>query len=303
MTEADALDTLFRHAVSAIDAGDVDGLERLLAEQPTLVRERLERPGAWLREKVGSALDDFFQRPYLLWFVAEDPVRNGTLPGNVAQVAQTLIATARRDGVASLQEQLDHALRLVAWSFVARRCGVQEELVDVLMDAGARPGDGITHDALINANFGAAERLVQRGARLTLATALCLERWEDADRIARTATAHDRQVALVLAALHGKDRALQRLLALGVDVNAYSTDIYTHATALHHAVWSGSLAAVKRLVQAGASLHTLDRAWGGTPLGWAEHAAGQAEGEKAAAYREIRDFLRQREAEQPAPPG
>jgi peptide-methionine (S)-S-oxide reductase len=46
------------------------------------VRDRLESPGAWLRDKVGGALDGFFRQPYLLWFVAEDPVRNGKLPGN-----------------------------------------------------------------------------------------------------------------------------------------------------------------------------------------------------------------------------
>ena len=31
-----------------------------------------------------------------MWFVAEDPVRNGKLPGNIAQVAQTIIDAAKR---------------------------------------------------------------------------------------------------------------------------------------------------------------------------------------------------------------
>ena len=80
MDDSETLDTLFRRGVSAIDAGDVSELEHLVAVDPRLVRERLNTPGAWLRDKVGSALDGFFQRPYLLWFVAEDPVRNGRLP-------------------------------------------------------------------------------------------------------------------------------------------------------------------------------------------------------------------------------
>src|SRR5688572_7947099 len=83
------IDALFQKAVSAIDAGDVTVLEQLLAAHPELVRERLEAPGAWLREKVGRALDGF--KPYLLWFVAEDPVRNGKLPRNIAQIASTII--------------------------------------------------------------------------------------------------------------------------------------------------------------------------------------------------------------------
>src|SRR2546426_811087 len=98
MTNPETLDSLFREAVSAIDAGDVTTLERLLASHPRLVRDRLDAPGAWLRDQVGGALDGFFQRPYLLWFVAEDPTRSGTLPGNIAQVTRRIIETAKREG-------------------------------------------------------------------------------------------------------------------------------------------------------------------------------------------------------------
>lgn len=298
MTDAETLDALFRQAVSAVDAGDVAALERLLSEHPELVRERLDSPGAWLRDQVGDALDGFFQRPYLLWFVAEDPVRNGRLPGNIAQAARAIVQAAEREGVESLQEQLDYALRLVAWSWIAREHHVQLDLIDALIDAGASPGDTIPHDALVNGNFAAAERLVERGAKLTLATALCLGRWDDAARLARTASARDKQVGLVLAALRGRTEALVRLLALGVDVNAYSTDIYTHATALHHAVSSGSLGAVKVLVEAGAALDTRDRLWNGTPLDWAEHFTSEAKGKNAGkAYPEIAAYLRGRAGE------
>ena len=77
MRDAELLDTLFREAVAAIDAGDVATLERLLAQHPRLVRDRLKSPGAWLRSQIGEALDGFFRRPYLLWFVTEDAVRTG----------------------------------------------------------------------------------------------------------------------------------------------------------------------------------------------------------------------------------
>jgi hypothetical protein len=111
-----SFDASFRKAVAAIDAGDVEELERLIAAAPTLVRERLASPGAWLRDKVGSALDGFFERPYLLWFVAEDPVRNATLPENIVAVTRAIIGAARRESKANLQEQLDYALTLVSWS-------------------------------------------------------------------------------------------------------------------------------------------------------------------------------------------
>ncbi len=66
MDDPTTLDELFRRAASSIDAGDVNELNHLLAANPRLVCDRLESPGAWLRGKVGSALDGFFQRPYLL---------------------------------------------------------------------------------------------------------------------------------------------------------------------------------------------------------------------------------------------
>jgi len=79
--DSPSLDAHFRDAVAAIDAGDVETLNRLLTEHPALPGERLESPGAWLRDTVGDALDGFFKRPYLLWFVAEDPVRKDSAWG------------------------------------------------------------------------------------------------------------------------------------------------------------------------------------------------------------------------------
>jgi hypothetical protein len=287
-----SFDASFHAAVRAIDAGDVATLERLIAAQPALVRERLASPGAWLRDSVGGALDGFFQRPYLLWFVAEDPVRNGTLPRNIASVARTIIDAARRDGTPSLQEQLDYALTLVSWSWIAAQRGVQIELIDVLIDAGAVTA-GNANNALVNQHVAAAEHLVERGAELTLAAALCLGRWDDADRLAASANDGQKRFALVLAALNGKAEALRRLVRAGVDVDAPSADLYSHGTPLHHAVSSGRLEAVRVLVEAGATRTAKDSAWGGTPLGWAEHYLSEGPGDSAdKQYTEIAAYLR-----------
>ena len=139
MSQAETIDGLFQQAVSAMDAGDVGALERLLTAHPRLVRERLDEPGPWLRDQVGDALEGFFRRPYLLWFVAEDPVRNGRLPKNIAGVARTIVRAIEREGVSADEAPIDYALRLVCWSWIARQCGVQIELVDVMLDAGASP--------------------------------------------------------------------------------------------------------------------------------------------------------------------
>ena len=286
------LDSLFQDAVRTIDAGDVPGLERLLNASPELVRERLDTPGAWLMGAVGQALEGFFARPYLLWFVAEDPVRRGKLPPNIAAVTQVIIDVAKRERVASLQEQLDYALRLVAWSWIARECGVQIALIDVLVDAGANPA-GYPDDALVNHNFAAAAHLVARGAPLTLATALSLERYDDARRLLASTSPRQQQFAFILTALNGRAEGLRLMIAAGIDVHAVSHDLYSHAPALHHAVWSGSLEAVQVLVAAGGDLKRRDSIYDGTPLGWAEYAAREHAGDAAQQqrYREIVAYL------------
>jgi peptide-methionine (S)-S-oxide reductase len=308
MDDAEMLDSVFHEAVSAIDAGNVAALEGLLATHPMLVRERLDSPGTWLRDTVGDALDGFFQRPYLLWFVAEDPVRNGKLPGNIAQVAGTIIAAAKRAGADCLQEQLDYALRLVCWSWIARECGVQIGLIDVLIDAGASvdgrtvyEGRFGTHSdaAIYNGNFAAAERLLERGALLTLTTALCLGRWADVDRLELTATLEQKQNAFVQAALSGKAEALRRMLALDIDPTTVSAQNQSHGTALHHAVWSGSIDAVRVLVEAGADMSRRDTIYDATPLGWALYGERQQkETARAKQYAAIAAYLRENGGEE-----
>lgn len=286
------LDPLFREAVAAIDAGDIAALERLVGSHPQLVRDRLDTPGPWLSDRADTALQGFFRRPYLMWFVAEDPVRNGRLPANIADVLRTLIAAATREAPRSLQEQLDYTLRLVAWSGVAHECGVQIALIDALVDAGAST-KGTAGDALVNGHLDAAARLVERGDPLTLATAVCLGRTDDIPLVLRSATRDDRRNALVLAALNGRAEGLATLIGLGVSANARSTDIYSHATALHHAVCSGSLDAVRVLVEAGAETDARDSIHDGTPLDWAEHYLGERGADaRAGDYAGIAAFLR-----------
>lgn len=295
MTGAE-FDGLFRQAVMAIDSGDVAALERLLDQHPALVCERLFEPGDWLRTQIGRALDGFFKHPYLLWFVTEDAVRTGRLSVNIGAVTRTIIEAARRAGASDLQRQLDSTLHFAVCSPIGRDDGRQLELLDVLIDAGASLEGGPVQ-AFICHNEAAARHLVARGARLTLPAALCLSLWEDVTRLAGDATAEEKQVALGLAALNGKAEALKRLLPLGVDLDAFTSGFYSHATPLHHAVWSGSLAAVTVLVEAGARLTTRDTAENATPLGWAEYArtlpATATEGKQ---FREIAAYLRDRGA-------
>jgi peptide-methionine (S)-S-oxide reductase len=287
-----SIDQLFQQAVALIGGGNVPALERLLTEHPELARERLAAPGPWLRDKIGVALDGFFKDPYLLWFAAEDVPVLGRLPKNIADVTRAILRAGR--GAPGWQEQLDSTLRLVCWSGVAHRCGVQIELLDTLLDAGASPHGG-PDNALVNGHLEAAEHLVARGAGLTLASAACLGRWDDARRLAMSASEGEKQFALVLSALNGKAVAVAWLLGAGADVNRPSADLYAHGTPLHHAVCSGSLATVQALIEAGAEPGRRDTAWGGTPLGWAEHYLAERKDEDSQRrYGAIADYLRAR---------
>lgn len=263
------LDARFRRAVEAMDAGDVAMLEGILADDPALLHEPLREPGEWLRAQVDGALEGYFAAPRLLWFVAENPIRTGRIPSNVADVARAIVRASERHGVADLAETADYALELVVTGRVPRESGVQAALNDVLLDAGAGPDhlDG----AVMERAAEAAEHLLRRGARPTLGAALFLGRRDEATRLLPLADDEARQTALVGAALHGNAEVVRWLLAAGVPATARSATIHPHATALHHAVGSGSIEAVRLLADAGADRAVRDRAYHGTPLGWAEH--------------------------------
>lgn len=247
-------DPLFREAVAAIDAGNVAALERLLREYPDLVRAR-----------VTFGEDAYFRDPYLLWFVAENPTRNGRLPENIAEVTRVLL----RAGA----EQTGYALMLVASGRVPRESGVQRELMDVLLDAGGDPDEALL-PALAHRERAAVEHLLERGAKMTVVAAACTGRVDELARLIGDASPVERQMALSAAAFYGDAEMLARVIASGdgINLNAYSPEgFHPAATALHHAVDSGSLEAVRTLVEAGARRDILDRIYQGTPLDWAEY--------------------------------
>lgn len=269
MTTPAARDMRFQAAVAAFDAGDEAALRRVLVEHPGLGAERLQAPGAWLREQIGDALDGYFRQPFLLWFAAGNPLRRERLPPNAADLTAILIEAARRADPAGVQDQLDRTLSLVVSGRAARASGVQIALLDVLVDAGARPGDGL--DAVGAANLEAAAHLCERGGAPGLAAALCLGRFDEAQKLVPAAGAGERRDALIAAAINAHAEALAWLLALGVDVDGRGSRLHPHATALHQAVAAGCLPAVRLLVDAGARLDVRDAVYDGTPLEWARH--------------------------------
>jgi len=120
-------DTIFADAVAAIDAGDVARLDSLISQHPRHVADRpqTDEPG-------------YFADPYLLWFVAGNPARNGPLPANIVDVAMAIVDHIDQQNLASRQAQLDYAVTLAASGGGGER-GAQLALIDALIARGARP--------------------------------------------------------------------------------------------------------------------------------------------------------------------
>ena len=276
------MQSLFEKAVDAIDAGDYPTLQILVEKNPALTAMRSDSP-----------TDGYFSHPYLLWYIAGNPVRQERLTANICDITRLIIHHAKKHAAESFQYQIDYTLGLVATGRVPKETGLQIELMDLLIQEGAQPGNSI--GALAHGNKEAARYLISKGAELTLAAAICLDLNSEIPLLLKKSTIEDRQLALMVSSFYGKPDMIQLLISYAVDVNSYlhkESGFHSHATALQHAVFSGSLDAVKILVDAGADLALTDRIYNGTALGWAKHMEMEETDEnKKRKYAEIANFL------------
>ncbi len=248
-------DATFRRAVELLDAGDVAGLREHLKRHPNLAHQRVVFEGG-----------NYFRNPALLEFVAENPVRHGTLPQNVVQVAEAILDA----GVE--QSALSETLMLVATGSVPRECRVQLPLIDFLCERGADPGSAIEAAAL-HGELEAVNALIGRGARINLPVAAALGCIEDFRRLLPVADSRNRHLALALASQFGGVEIVRLLLDAGEDPNRYNpVGGHSHSTPLHQAAGAGYDELVRLLVERGARLDLKDILWQATPADWARHA-------------------------------
>jgi ankyrin repeat protein len=247
-------DVTFRRAVDLLDAGDLAGLRAHLNQHPNLVDQHVVFEGG-----------NYFRNPTLLEFVAENPVRHGTLPTNIVQVAKVIL-----DAGAS-QTAVNETLMLVSTGSVPRECRVQLPLIDFLCDHGADPNSALRATAL-HGELEAVNDLIGHGARIDLPVASALGRIEDARRLLPGAGPEDRHLALTLASQFGHVEIVRLLLDAGEDPNRYNpVGGHSHATPLHQAAGTGHDEVVRLLVERGARLDLKDLLWQATPADWARH--------------------------------
>ncbi len=249
----------FRRAVELLDAGDAAGLREHLKQHPKLVLQHVEFESG-----------NYFHSPALLEFIAENPIRHGSLPKNIVEVAQVIL-DAGPD-----QASRDVTLALVATGSVPYECGVQLPLINLLCDYGADP-DSAMHAAALHGYFQTVKALIARGARIDLPTAAVLDRVEDARRLLRMASSAEKHLAMAVASQVGHIEIVRLLLDAGEDPNRYNPPGgHSHTTPLHQAALIGHEELVRLLIERGASADTKDLLWQGTPADWAKHE-GRAE--------------------------
>ena len=249
-------DDVFRRAVDLLDAGDVSGLREHLKKHPHLAQQRVVFEGG-----------NYFRNPALLEFVAENPIRHGTLPANIVEIARVILE------VGTSQSARDGALALVSTGSVSRKCGVQLALIDALCDHGANPNTA-AHATALHGELEALETLIRHGARMDLPVAAALGHVEDARRLLETSSGNERHLTLSLAADFGHVQILRLLLDAGENPNRYNpVGGHSHATPLHQAAGRGHKDVVQLLVERGARTDMKDILWQATPADWARHAS------------------------------
>ena len=230
-----------------------------LPSSPNLVHQRVVFEGG-----------NYFRNPTVLEFIAENPVRHGTLPQNIVQLAKIILDA----GVE--QSALNETLMLVATGSVPRECGMQLPIIQVLCDYGAAPDSAILAAAL-HGELQSVRALIEHGARIDLPVAAALGCIEDARRLLAHANPEERHLALSVAADFGHVEIVRLLLDAREDPNRYNpVGGHSHTTPLHQAAGGGHYDVVRLLVERGARLDLRDILWQATPADWARQA-GNAE--------------------------
>ncbi len=282
----------FERAVDAIVAGEAHALEKLLRDDPDLIRARSTRK----------------HHSMLLHYLGANGVEGHRqrTPKNAVQIAEMLLhAGAEADAVADMYGGGCTTLGLVATSIHPKAAGVLHELIDMLLTQGARmdaPGSGdaaLVNGCLANGRADAAEYLAGRGARLDLEGAAGVGRLDlvksffNADgSLKNTATSAQMKGGFTWACEYGRTDVVEYLVDRGIDVGELFPRPHGQ-TGLHWAAHGGHVDTVKALLRRRAPVDLKDKRFGGTPLAWALHGWSERKTDAAAhdSYHDVVTLL------------
>ena len=287
LTKKDSAIARFEAAADAIIKGDIKTLKRLLRDDPNLVHARSTREhGATLLHYVSAnGVEGYRQKT----------------PSNIVEITELLLkAGADVDAEADMYGGGATTLGLAATSVHPFRAGVQNPLIQILLDYGAE----IDHKtsagnrqssvlgALANGRGEAAVYLAERGARLNLDAAAGVGRLDVVKSLfkkegSRKSAPTKKQLrsAFAYACAWGRKDVVEFLLDHGGDLANGGGD---GQTPLHCAVITGQLEMVKLLLKYNPPLEARNM-YGGTVLGQTLWSA--AHGGDPKLYAEIIETL------------
>ena len=274
----------FELAADAVVTGDLNALKRLLKEDPELVRARStrEHDAPLIHYVAANGVEDFRQKT----------------PKNILEITRELLSSGSEvDAINQAYGGASTALGLAATSYHPAKAGVQLELLDELLNAGAcvdgAPGGwNPLVAALHNGRGDAAVFLANRGARLDLEGAAGTDRIDVVARyldqdgtLKEGATKQQLECGFIWACEYGRTSAVKFLLDRGVKVDG---DFMHGQTRLHWAAYGGHAEIVDLLLKANTAVNVIDQIHRGTPLGWAVYGwANPAPEFKAARYHDV----------------
>jgi hypothetical protein len=279
----------FEMAADAVVTGDVRALKRLLPENPELVRARStrEHEAPLIHYVAANGVEDFRQKT----------------PNNIVEITRVLLnAGAEVDAISQAYGKAATALGLAATSYHPAKAGVQLELLDELLKAGACV-DGAPYGwtplvaALHNGRGDAAVFLAERGARLDLEGAAGTGRVEvvahyvnDDGTLKEGATREQLDFGFIWACEYGHTNVVKFLFDKGFKPD---WKFRYGETGLHWAAYGGHAEIVELLLlKADAPVNAKDQTHGGTPLSWAVYGWGNPAPEfKNARYYDVVERL------------
>ncbi|HTL58613.1 MAG TPA: ankyrin repeat domain-containing protein [Candidatus Limnocylindrales bacterium] len=265
ITRAGSPVSKFELAADAIASGDLSTLKKLLRDNPELVRARSTRA----------------HRAPLIHYVAANGIENfrQKTPKNILEITEALLrAGAEVDTTGPSYSGGSTALGLAATSYHPAKAGVQLELLDLLLKAGASldgaPGGwGPLVAALHNGRGDAAAFLAERGASLDLEGAAgtgevdAMARYVNEDATLKNGASRQQlDYGFCWACEYGHTNAVKFLFDRGFQPD---WNFMHGQTGLHWACLGGYADIVELLLKANAPINEKDRIHGVTPLGWA----------------------------------
>ncbi len=255
----------FEAAADAIINGDLTLLKNHLSEEPDLVRARSTRAhhSTLLHYVSANGVEDFRQKT----------------PPNILAIATLLLDQgAEVDAESHAYGGGSTALGLVATSVHPQRAGVQLELMQLLLDRGARidkPSAAGHHQPLVrvclaNGQPRAAEFLANLGGPLDLEAAAALGHtdllptfFDESGALRPPATTQQMESGFLYACAYGQPEAAAFLMDKGIDINWKNSE---GRTGLHAAAYGAQTAVVRLLLARGCPADIRDEAYDATPL-------------------------------------